>query len=468
VTLIRYEAAMVPLRILITNITLATRTGTETYVRDLAVGLLRRGHHPIVYSPELGEIAREMEAATVPVVNDLRHVGVAPDVIHGHHYAETLTALLHFSNTPAVGFCHDWGSFWDTPVRHPRVLRYVAVDDTCRDRLIARHGIAEGRVRVVLNAVDLQQFPMRGPLPTLPRLALVYSNMAREDNYLGVVRAACTAMGIKVDAIGQGVGDCREYPGKILGHYDLVFAKARCALEAMATGAAVILCDISGCGGLVTSENFDYLRRLNFGRRSLCETVSVETLVRHLGMYNAADAALVAGRVRREATLDAAIDELLQVYCEAIGEYRQAGASSAGQEGQAAAEGLRWLTPYIRDIHTQRGRLVAAVRERDELRIQHGQWRIQYDEVSTQRDQLLEAHELTVSDHATLLATHGSQAAEKACLRAENAALKAERDFLLTQMAAVQRSKAVRIAKRIRGLPLVPGLARFAARMARK
>src|SRR5205809_8145242 len=82
------------LRVLITNYTLATRTGTETYVRDLALGLARRGRHPIVYSTHLGEIAREIEAGTVPVIDDLGRLGTPPDVIHGHHFAETLTALL--------------------------------------------------------------------------------------------------------------------------------------------------------------------------------------------------------------------------------------------------------------------------------------------------------------------------------------------------------------------------------------
>jgi hypothetical protein len=48
------------MRILIANATMATRTGTETYVRDLALGLMHRGHEPSVYAPELGEIAREL------------------------------------------------------------------------------------------------------------------------------------------------------------------------------------------------------------------------------------------------------------------------------------------------------------------------------------------------------------------------------------------------------------------------
>ena len=54
------------MRILITNNGLATRAGTELYVRDLALGLLKRGHTPIAYSTKLGEVATEIRAATVP------------------------------------------------------------------------------------------------------------------------------------------------------------------------------------------------------------------------------------------------------------------------------------------------------------------------------------------------------------------------------------------------------------------
>src|SRR6267378_1694517 len=87
---------LTPLRVLITNVTLAHRTGTETYVRDLASGLLARGHQPIVYCPDLGTVAEELLAATVPVVNDLVRLTAPPDIIHGHQYAETLAALLRF------------------------------------------------------------------------------------------------------------------------------------------------------------------------------------------------------------------------------------------------------------------------------------------------------------------------------------------------------------------------------------
>src|SRR5687768_9271338 len=96
------------LKVLLTNNTLATRAGSELYVRDLALGLLKRGHTPIAYSTRIGAVGMELRRATIPVVDDLRNLASPPDIIHGQHHVETITALLHFSGTPAVFFCHGW------------------------------------------------------------------------------------------------------------------------------------------------------------------------------------------------------------------------------------------------------------------------------------------------------------------------------------------------------------------------
>ena len=48
------------MRILITNNTLAHRAGTELWVRDVSLRLLERGHSPIAYSRQLGEVAAEL------------------------------------------------------------------------------------------------------------------------------------------------------------------------------------------------------------------------------------------------------------------------------------------------------------------------------------------------------------------------------------------------------------------------
>src|SRR5215210_4067710 len=159
---------MAGLTVLIVNATLASLTGTETYVRDLALGLLRKGHSPIVYAPELGQIAQELRRATVPVVDNLTSVGVTPDIIHGNHNTELMTALLHFETVPAVFFCHSWIDWISSPPYHPRILAYVAVDDTCRDRLVLQHNIPQDRVQVRLHGVDLERFRPRAPLPERP------------------------------------------------------------------------------------------------------------------------------------------------------------------------------------------------------------------------------------------------------------------------------------------------------------
>ena len=176
------------LRVLITNNTLAGRAGTELYVRDTALELLKRGHSPIAYSTMLGEVARELEKANVPVVDDLSKLAVVPDLIHGQQHMELMTALLHFSQVPAIQFVHNSRSWHEKPVHFPRILRYVAVDYVCRD-LLLEHAVPETRIRVVLNFVDLARFrSRRKPLAAAPQRALLFSNYASEETHLPAVR----------------------------------------------------------------------------------------------------------------------------------------------------------------------------------------------------------------------------------------------------------------------------------------
>jgi len=339
---------MAGLKVLIANATLATLTGTETYVRDLALGLLRKGHSPIVYAPELGAIAQDLRLRTVPVVDNLNCVGITPDVIHGNHNTELMTALLHFEAVPAVFFCHSWTDWISSPPSHPRIFAYVAVDDTCRDRLVLKHGIPEDRVRVQLHAADLERFKSRGPLPDRPVRALVFSNNANQWTHLNAVREACTRAGIELDVIGSGVKAPATNPESLLTKYDLVFAKARCALEALAVGTAVILCDAAGTGPLVTSGELERLRRLNFGIRALSEKVDADLLVKEIARYDPADAAAVSHCLRASADLGSVVDDAVALYREVIDEFRDRATPHPVEENRAAAEYLRWLTLTMR------------------------------------------------------------------------------------------------------------------------
>ena len=350
------------LRVLITNYAMASRAGTELYVRDLALALQRRGHTPVVYTTEIGELGLSLRRATVPVVEDLDKISTPPDIIHGQHHVETMTALAYFTDAPAVFFCHGWRPWEERPPRHPRIYRYVAVDDTCRDRLLFEGGVSEEHTRVLLNALDLERFRPRAPLPEKPRRALVFSNNVLD--YVPVVREACARTGIALDVAGEYSGNLLEEPEKVLAEYDLVFAKARCALEALAVGASVVLCDAAGAGPLVTSKDVARLRRLNFGIRALQEELCPDVLVREIERYDAEDAAEVSRRIRAEADQEQSLDETVALYEEAIAEHARA-PRDAAEEGRAVADYLRWVMSDIRrERHVMSNSPLGRLRER--------------------------------------------------------------------------------------------------------
>ncbi|HEY3136471.1 MAG TPA: glycosyltransferase [Blastocatellia bacterium] len=440
------------LRILITNNTLGNRAGSELYVRDLGIALLRRGHTPIAYSTSLGEVARDLRAATIPVIDDLDLLATPPDIIHGHHHLDTMTALLRFPGVPAVYFCHGWIPWEEAPPRFPRILRYVAVDHTCRDRLVFEHAIPENRVRVLLNFVDLERFKPRAPLPIRPRLAVVFSNQANEYTHPGPVRQACARFGITVDVIGLSAGNACARPEEVLGNYDIVFAKARAALEALAVGAAVVLCDETGAGPMVTTDELDRLRPLNFGIRTLRNPLDADVLAAEIARYDPADAAEVSRRIRASAGLDTAVDEIISLYQEVISEYASASEDNADDEQHAASRYLRWLTPDLKRVHTLEARANQAVSERDQavaerdgMKDELAKMRVEHDQLSAEhaelRRQLAEQHQVRDQFEQTI-AERDSISAELAgdnaklnetsdeCARLQGQLTERERDLL--------------------------------------
>ena len=363
------------MRVLLTNNTLAGRAGSELYVRDLALALLRRGHSPVAYSTNLGEVAHELLTATVPVVDDLDDIGAVPDIIHGHHHLDTMTALLHFDRTPAIYLCHGWVPWEEAPPpRSPRIFRYIAVDDTCRDRLVFQHGIPEERVQVLLNFVDLERFQPRTPLPERPAKALVFSNYLDDSDDVRVFRDACGNLGIALDVIGLRSGRSCAAPETVLGDYDLVFAKGRAALEALAVGTAVIVCDAAGLGGMVCVNNLAEVRCLNFGIRALRKPITAENITREILRYAPWDTAHASTLIRAEAGLDHAVDRLISIYREVIAEAGAQAEIDRGAEARATSRYLRWLSPALKDRYTAdararqaEARAAQAVHERDIL-----------------------------------------------------------------------------------------------------
>jgi hypothetical protein len=305
------------MRILITNIELDIWSGTTVYVRDLALELLRTGHEPVVYTRIAGAAARDIEKSGVPVVTRLRSIRTSPDVIHGHHTVPTRRALRHFPRVPAIFFCHDHTSVFDRAVIDPGIRRYFGVSSLCLERL-RREGVEPGRAQLLTNFVDTRRFAARSHLPGKPRRALVFSNHAHSGTHLPAVAEGCRRAGLELDVIGESVGNAVAQPESVLGRYDIVFAKAKAAMEAMATGAAVVLCDFGGVGPAVTSDNFERLQPLNFGYEALVDPLTPEAVLRQIERYDPVDALRVGAKLRSVASLEDAVRNLCGIYRDVV------------------------------------------------------------------------------------------------------------------------------------------------------
>lgn len=338
-----------PLRILMTNNTLDQPAGSELYLRDLALALMRRGHFPVAYSQTLGPVADRLRAATIPVVDDLRDLSAVPDVIHGQHHLETMTAALRFPQVPVTYTCHGWIPWQEWPPVFPNILHYVAVDDLCQERLLTSAGVPADQISVLHNFVDLDRFRKVRDLPDKPKSALVFSNSAAQVPK--AIRDACTRMGIeRVDIVGQNSGRSAAHPEAILADYDVVFAKARAAIEAMASGCAVVVMDYGQLGGLVSSSNLQSMRGLNFGIRTLQnQLLHQDKIERELERYDAPDARAVTQWIRANAGLEAAVDRWLEIYYRTIERWSDvAGTLHDGERLTSASRYVSQLAPRVK------------------------------------------------------------------------------------------------------------------------
>ncbi len=299
------------MRILITNFYLQGRSGSEIVTAELAVQLRRRGHDVAIYSPLIGAAAKALRRHGIVATDLLTELPWCPDVIHGHHNVVVAAALLRFPGTPALLVSHHPEYWIEGPLPVSAIRCVLAVSEACRERLIAVAGTHAAGVNLLLNAVDLDRFTLRAPLPRKPRNALV---LTKNNGHLEAVRAAAAEAGLSLDELGWGVGVVVDDLHLRLPKYDIVFSTGRMALEALASGCAVVIVDARGLGGLVTADVVDQWRRHNFGQRLLERPVTVAGLLAEIARYDGQDARGVSLRIRETASLSAYVLTLEAIY----------------------------------------------------------------------------------------------------------------------------------------------------------
>ncbi len=306
------------LRVLITNIVLDGRSGTEIVTRNLAMGLHRDGHSPIVYSPQTGEIARELRAIGIPVLSSIDQLCEKPDIIHGHHTTQTSVAAIRFPQTPAIFVCHDFGAWHDVPPRLSNIVRYVAVGDATRDRLTIENGISPAMVAIVENGVDMDRFKPGPDLPARPKTGLL---IAKSWSQIAPIVEACAMRDITLTVVGPAVGELMQNPEQVMPQFDIVFASGLTAIEALSCLRPVVVCDGRGLAGMVTLQNYAKWRQQNFGLRTLSNALTAEAFTRELDRYSASEATSVGLLVRREAALTSWVARYVALYQDCIGDF---------------------------------------------------------------------------------------------------------------------------------------------------
>ncbi len=333
------------LNVLITNIVMSGRSGTEIVTRDLALGLARAGHNPTVYTQRIGPIGEELKDHSIPVTTSIDGIGEPPDIIHAHHTPVAAVAVTRFPDVPAVFLAHDFVTWHDTPPIFTPIRRYLAVDTTVAERLYGDPAVADDTVEVVLNAVDMARFPVGPPLPSRPEKALAF---AKNRGHVAAIKAACDQRDISLDVVGAAVGRIIEAPEETLQQYDLVFTSALSAIEAMACGRAVIVCDGRGLAGLVTPQRFEAWRPMNFGLRTLSRPVTATDLVSEIDGYDPVASSEVCRLIRQDADTTKWIARFLALYKTVIAEHRDDTATSGNIATEASRHLEKWAPTYNR------------------------------------------------------------------------------------------------------------------------
>lgn len=301
------------MRILLTNSFLATRTGSEMVVRDYALSLQARGHDVSVFATVLSRAWRDEFTGYGMVATDaIGDAPARPDVIHGQHTPAILPAIERFPDTPVVQWIHDRTDIVDTPLRHPSVAHYVAVDES-RARRARRAGVDADRVSVIHNMVDLLRFPFRAEPSDEPRALCIVKRAGLEATIDMATRAA-ERSGWTLDVEGVGVDREIEDMAQVLPRYSLVLTSGRCALEALSSGAAVVVTDDNRMAGLAARENWAALRHDNLGLDAMTEPVTADRLTDILTTVDLRAARAFAADVRSDIDHNTAADTVAALY----------------------------------------------------------------------------------------------------------------------------------------------------------
>jgi glycosyltransferase involved in cell wall biosynthesis len=346
------------MNVLLTNDELhEVRGGTQIFIADLAQALQDRGHRVAVYSWLCGSLADEMRVSGLSVVGDPLQCGFVPDIIHGQHHLATMTAITAFPGVPAVYHCHGYLPWQERPPAHPRIERYLAMADALVPWMAAVTGKKNEDVLVLPNSVNLSRFGRVRQLGPSPRHALLFGNAFIPPESVSRLRRACERGGMTLDLVGAQFGNAVSDPAGLLTQYDLVFAIGRSAMEAMASGCAVVIFSAYGCGPIMTPDLLTAMSGRNFTVPVEAPAISVRSLIAEVGKFHPGSASALTRLVRERYCFDHTCNRMAEIYTETIASWNARPHPSPAQESVAVSQYIGSLGPLIKGADERTARL---------------------------------------------------------------------------------------------------------------
>jgi hypothetical protein len=270
-------------KILVTNVWLSERGGSELFTKWLTISLHRAGHEVTCFTPVCGIVSEEIAHAGVCVVSDLEALrGRYFDLIHAHHRTPSALVKQMFPQVPMLYLAHGTEPEEEQPPKEVLGrVRYLAISEGVKHNLNERHAILD--VDIVRNPIDVDEFRSFSEIRSEPRSAILLKN-AIDPGDFSIMESFFKDRGIAFDLVGGPKS--RPDVVNAINEADLVISWGRGVLEALACERAVIAYGHDHLvDGMITSDNFYGFRTRSFNGRVGRQPLSRETLARELEKY---------------------------------------------------------------------------------------------------------------------------------------------------------------------------------------
>jgi hypothetical protein len=338
---------------------LEVRAGSELFTAELAQSIHARGHEVAVFTFFKGMVAELIEAQGIPVFDpdDARAISrFVPDIVQTNHLpcAHFLRSMI--SDAIRVHAMLGVIPHLEAPPLDEGAFSLgLAVSEEVANRINQTSFGKNVDVAVFRNWFDDKAvMAARIPSHKVLRVAVISNHLSRElMDALDVLEAAGV---VEVEYFGlqrQSV----VVDGSLMTQYDLIITIGRSVLLAAACGLPCIMADIHGSDGLLTVDNLDLVRTVNFSGRLEKHPITKTHLLEEIDKLTSYDREQLRSRVTIEYSLNSRAEWLLSRY-EALLEgerdgaqnlLRKLSASSVPSEGLVHAE----ITGMVRDLRKQ-------------------------------------------------------------------------------------------------------------------